>query len=168
MLVGGEWISCTPQHPFYSPIKGWTAAAQLRAGDILLQLNGEYVVVEIVLHELLEQSVLVYNFNVNNYHTYFVAKNELLVHNSCNHNGAWNNERRHYWKNMADNVVEDYWYGPYQATPYNIDRMSKGLAPIGWDDLSVQLHHPNGILNDFYNYEPVSATYHRLIHSKLK
>ena len=34
VFVGGEEIVTTPTHPFYSPVKGWTDAAQLRAGDI--------------------------------------------------------------------------------------------------------------------------------------
>ena len=33
VFVGGEEIVTTPTHPFYSPVKGWTDAAQLRAGD---------------------------------------------------------------------------------------------------------------------------------------
>ena len=48
VFVGDEEIVTTPTHPFYSPVKGWTDAAQLRAGDILVLVNGEYVVVEIV------------------------------------------------------------------------------------------------------------------------
>ena len=27
-------------HPFYSPVKGWTSAVDLRAGDILVMLGG--------------------------------------------------------------------------------------------------------------------------------
>ena len=33
--VNGEEIICTNEHPFYSPVKGWTAAIQLRVGDKL-------------------------------------------------------------------------------------------------------------------------------------
>ncbi len=51
-------------HPFYSPVKGWTSAVDLRAGDILVMLNGEYVVVEQVQHELLESPETTYNFEV--------------------------------------------------------------------------------------------------------
>ena len=46
VTVNGEEIICTNEHPFYSPVKGWTAACQLRAGDILVLVNDEYVVVE--------------------------------------------------------------------------------------------------------------------------
>ena len=54
VFVNQEEIVATPRHPFYSPVKGWTSAINLRAGDILVMLNGEYVVVEQVQHELLE------------------------------------------------------------------------------------------------------------------
>ena len=69
--------------------QGWTDAAQLRAGDILVLVNGEYVVVEKVQHELLETPVKVYNFHVEDYHTYYVASG-VLVHNKCvvNENGV--------------------------------------------------------------------------------
>ena len=83
ITVNGETITCTPEHPFYSPVKGWTNAIDLRAGDILVMLNGEYVVVEQVQHELLESPEITYNFEVEDYHTYYVSKKSLLVHNKC-------------------------------------------------------------------------------------
>ena len=81
--VNGEEITCTPMHPFYSPVKGWTSAIDLRAGDILVMLNGEYVVVEQVQHELLESSETTYNFEVEGFHTYYVGDEPVLVHNKC-------------------------------------------------------------------------------------
>ena len=83
VTVNGEEIVCTNEHPFYSPVKGWTAACQLRAGDILVLVNGEYVVVEQVQHELLESPVATYNFEVQDFHTYYVGESAVLVHNLC-------------------------------------------------------------------------------------
>ena len=83
LTVDGEEIVCTPGHPFYSPVKGWTAACQLRAGNILVTLNGEYVVLEKVQHELLENPEITYNFEVEGVHTYYVGSTGVLVHNSC-------------------------------------------------------------------------------------
>ena len=65
------------------PQKGWTSAVDLRAGDILVMLNGEYVVVEQVQHELLESPETTYNFEVEDYHTYYVGTTSVLVHNKC-------------------------------------------------------------------------------------
>lgn len=79
-----EEIICTNEHPFYSPIKGWVEACKLRAGDILVSLNGEYIVVERVQHEILESPIKVYNFEVEDFHTYFVGNGDgVLVHNEC-------------------------------------------------------------------------------------
>lgn len=72
--VNGEIISATPTHPFYVDKLGWTLARSLRAGDILVLSNGEFVVVEWVQHEILESPVKVYNFEVEDFHTYFVGK----------------------------------------------------------------------------------------------
>ena len=87
VFVNNEEIICTNEHPFYSPVKGWTEACQLRAGDILVSLNGEYVIVEKVQHEILESPVKVYNFEVDDFHTNYVGNGDgVLVHNSCNAN----------------------------------------------------------------------------------
>ena len=83
LTIDGERISCTKEHPFYSPVKGWTSACQLHAGDILVTVNGAYVVVEQIQHELLESPVTVYNFEVEDFHTYYVSPNNILVHNLC-------------------------------------------------------------------------------------
>ena len=79
----GDEIVCTREHPFYVPVRGWTAACDLRAGDILVRSNGEYVVVEAIEHELLESPITVYNFEVEDFHTYYVGDTSVLVHNMC-------------------------------------------------------------------------------------
>ena len=83
IFVQGEEIISTPSHPFYSPVKGWTDAVHLRAGDILVTVNGELVVVEKIQHEILESPITVYNFQVEGYHTYYVSNINILVHNDC-------------------------------------------------------------------------------------
>ena len=95
VFVDGEEIVCTPGHKFYVPEKGWTSAIELRAGDQLQLVNGEYVTVEAVQHEILEEPVKVYNFEVEDFHTYYVGTNlQVLVHNMCQKNskitvGRW-------------------------------------------------------------------------------
>lgn len=81
--VNGEVIVTTPEHPFYVPSKGWTGAIHLRAGDILVLHNGKYVIVEQVQHEILEHPIQVYNFEVEDFHTYYVGDSSVLVHNAC-------------------------------------------------------------------------------------
>ena len=70
---------------------------------------------------------------------------------------SWSTVRQRYWKNQA-------YYAPYKF-PQDISRMKKGLAPIGWDGFSMQLHHPHGRdgLN-FYKFKPLTRTEHILEH----
>ncbi len=89
--VNGEEIISTPTHPFWVPQKGWTDAIQLRAGDRLQLLNGEYVIIEQVQHEILEAPVTVYNFEVEDFHTYYVSDSAVLVHNKC---GEFNDDQK--------------------------------------------------------------------------
>ena len=83
ICVNGETLSATPTHPFYVDKLGWTLARSLRAGDILVLSNGELVTVEWVQHEILESPIKVYNFEVEDFHTYFVGENGIFVHNGC-------------------------------------------------------------------------------------
>jgi len=46
-------------------------------------VNGDYVIVEFIQHEILESPQEVYNLSVRDYHTYFVTGDGLLVHNKC-------------------------------------------------------------------------------------
>ena len=168
VFVKGDEIVCTNEHPFYSPVKGWTAACDLRAGDVLVTVNGEYVVVEFIQHELLESPVLVYNFEVEDFHTYYVGTSVVLVHNSCNHGSSWRKERERYWKETGKSAIEGNDYGAYVADQDNIDKMLNGRAPIGKDYYSVQLHHWEGIAKNFYNYSPVTRTEHIWIHKLIR
>ena len=160
--VNGEEIITTPSHPFYSPVKGWTDAVHLRAGDILVLVNGEYVVVEKVQHEILEAPIEVYNFQVEDYHTYYVTNAGVLVHNSCKHQSSeWAKTRRDYWKNQAAKGGNDTWYLPDEN---NLSLMRQGKAPIGYDGERVVLHHVKGIANDMNNFVEIGAKAHREFH----
>ena len=82
VTFGGETVTTTPEHPFYMSQKGWTLATDLRTRDRLQLVNGEYVVVEQVQHELLEAPIKVYNFRVVDNHTYYPGNQSILVHNA--------------------------------------------------------------------------------------
>ena len=83
MQIGDSEIVTTPGHPFFIYGKGFEYAGNLRAGDILVNVNGEKVVLEFIQHEILESPVKVYNFEVEDWHTYFVGENKVWVHNDC-------------------------------------------------------------------------------------
>lgn len=42
-----------------------------------------YVIIEEVQHEILEEPIKVYNFEVEEFHTYYVGDSGVLVHNAC-------------------------------------------------------------------------------------
>lgn len=46
-------------------------------------MNGEYVIIEEIQHEILESPITVYNFRVSNDHTYFVGNVAIGVHNAA-------------------------------------------------------------------------------------
>ena len=83
IYVNGEEIVTTPEHPFYVSNNGWVGAIELRAGDKLVLINGEFAVVEKIQHEILEEPITVYNFEVEDFHTYYVGDIGVLVHNVC-------------------------------------------------------------------------------------
>ena len=106
VFVNGEEIVTTPTHPFYSPVKGWTDAVHLRAGDILVHVNGEYVVVEEVQHEILEAPITVYNFQVEDFHPGF-----WCLWNSCPYMDFTSCENGLCYVNERSEVEEGVFFG---------------------------------------------------------
>ena len=77
----GETIDTTTNHPFYVEEKGWVAAGDLEFGDTLVTADGDEVEVTEIELERLDEPILVYNLEVEEYHTYFVGNSRVLVHN---------------------------------------------------------------------------------------
>ena len=76
-------INTTTNHPFYVIGKGWVAAGDLAVGDEVFNL---YVTTSTILGseiEVLDEPVLVYNLEVEDFHSYFVGCVPVLVHNIC-------------------------------------------------------------------------------------
>jgi len=166
--VNGETITSTTGHPFYVQGKGWVAAKDLKVNDKLELQSGKDAFVEGIWFEKLAESVNVYNFEVEDFHTYFVGERCVLVHNKCgNHGKLWRKESRSYWREQGKlykNSVDANAYsasGKYKLTQDNINRMLRGSAPKGTDGFSVALHHNKGILVDFYDYSEILTSVHR-------
>jgi hypothetical protein len=83
ITVNGEEIVSTPMHKFYVPNSGWIPASALKAGTTLVLANGSYADVESIRAERLKEPVKVYNFEVADWHTYYVGEVGVLVHNDC-------------------------------------------------------------------------------------
>ena len=80
-------IDTTTNHPFYVQGTGWIPAKDLKTGDSLVLVDGSIAEVFSVEVEELESPVTVYNFEVEDYHTYYVADIGVLVHNDCSVGG---------------------------------------------------------------------------------
>ena len=84
--IKGITISNTDEHPYWVVGKGWGEAKDLKIGDQVLLASGEKAAIENGTKEKLETPVKVYNFEVADWHTYFVAELGVLVHNDCTGN----------------------------------------------------------------------------------
>ena len=78
---GGATIETTPTHPFYVQNNGFVPAGRLAIGTSIVTRAGPCAVLEKVTRRF--KSATVYNFEVEDFHTYFVGKDELWVHNNC-------------------------------------------------------------------------------------
>ena len=81
-MINGEEIVTTETHPFYVNDRGFIKAGELIVGDELLDVNGNVLLVENFDVELTEEPVKVYNFEVEDFHTYYVSGFGVLVHNA--------------------------------------------------------------------------------------
>ncbi|MCU7556149.1 polymorphic toxin-type HINT domain-containing protein [Macrococcus capreoli] len=79
-LSNGEVIESTPHHLYFTTNRGFIVAEELLHGDTLLT---EQQLVEVNNVETKDINTDVYNIEVEDYHTYFVGQNSVLVHNDC-------------------------------------------------------------------------------------
>ena len=82
IVAGGDTITATNNHPIYLPQLGkYLRADSLRQNMKLLALTGALLTVHAV--EAFDTTLQVYNFEVEEYHNYFVGEEGVLVHNDC-------------------------------------------------------------------------------------
>ena len=76
--IGEETIQATADHPFF--ISGrWLRVAELKVGDSVKIYNGSNLAIEQIT--IAPGRTTVYNFEVEDYHTYYVSNTKVLVHN---------------------------------------------------------------------------------------
>ena len=109
------------------------AAEDLTIGDRLELQNGANAFIEAVHYEKLAKPIQVYNFEVEDFHTYYVGSDCVLVHNVCK--GNWSrgsndtpeaNMMKHYKKHgleVGANSPAEY---TRKAMNYANDVLSKG------------------------------------------
>lgn len=80
--VGEQVIETTDNHPFWVEGKGWVFADELRVGDKLQKADGSNLTIDKVEFVKLDEPVMVYNFTVADFHTYYVTDLGIWVHNT--------------------------------------------------------------------------------------
>jgi hypothetical protein len=73
-------IETTPEHRFYVRGKGWSEAGSLRDGDVVETSDGVGVTVDRI--EILGGRRSVFNLEIEDFQTYFVGTNGVLVHDT--------------------------------------------------------------------------------------
>lgn len=148
---------------------------------MLVLSNGELVTVEWVQHEILESPIKVYNFEVEEFHTYFVGENGIFVHNGCGDEIPWSSKEV---KSGAEDLekgalsvtvtnrsqAEELFLGMYQGDGYvntsgwSSKEVSNFYGSRGgtyhWDDT----FDSNGVLQFHSDKNPDSKTPHLQIH----
>lgn len=112
VFVNGEEIACIGGHPFYifnaeddrRPVlyesaridkEGkWICAQGLKIGDQILTSDGTCAIIDKIQVEQLEKPETTYNFEVEDYHTYYVADSKVLVHNMCAKGKEFSDEQK--------------------------------------------------------------------------
>jgi RHS repeat-associated protein len=81
LILNGEWIETTPEHPFYTEESGWLPADELKLGMHIRQADGDYELVWLKWN--IHKTQHMYNLTVDTAHTFFVGRGKWLVHNDC-------------------------------------------------------------------------------------
>ncbi|WDM24342.1 Hint domain-containing protein [Paenibacillus polymyxa] len=134
LTVGDEVIETTDNHPFWVEGKGWVLAADLKVGNKLQQSNGNTLTVDkinIVRHD---EKVKVYNFTVDDFHTYFVSDLGIWVHNiNCNPFDLTNSNLSKWNKGSFDSVGDSA-----------ISHFKKHGTEVGAEDVAQYIRKAEG------------------------
>ncbi len=69
-------MESTWNHPFWIEGSGWVETKDLRSGDLIIQSNGKRLTIHSVKGIPQDHEGTVYNFEMENDHTFFIADKE--------------------------------------------------------------------------------------------
>lgn len=165
VYVSGQKIQTTPEHPFFVDKKGWVHAEELSSECRLKTLDNHSLGVERIEHT--SELTMVYNFEVENNHTYYVSKQGILVHNVCVRYGARMAKQR--TRMNVSEKEELRWHkreiltGRPSAGEHNMTRELRGWTarefggPGPWRLLYRQTSSGNFEIRGIYNYHNTGA-----------
>ena len=123
IMANSEELVCTGGHPFFVENKGFVSAKDLSVGDILRLSNGVLIPISAISIEKLERPETTYNFEVAEFHTYYVGENEVLVHNTCGANSAI--PEQDLYRGGNDMTLKN---GEYRLDSNNLVKTTHGLS----------------------------------------
>ncbi len=190
-----EKLTCTKEHPFFIPdLKQWVNACDLTMGmNVLLstyndvlplddsidknessRYNYNTTAITKIEVEVLETPETTYNFEVRDFHTYYVGEASVLVHNTCADivddsfdvlefdQKAINIAKE---GNPTFQTFKNRLFAEQQRLHGTFDEVVRGINPsIGGKQ--VILHHPLGRAGaNLYNVVGVTQSQHLAIHA---
>lgn len=76
-----DQLGVSLEHPFWVVDEGWVTAENLHIGDLVQSLDKQPIVIVSIENDAERHTT--YNFEVEDYHTYFVGDDGVWVHNKC-------------------------------------------------------------------------------------
>ena len=133
-----QTFETTDEHPFWSVDAGeWVAAGSLAVGDRFQATDGSLHVLTATRHEPHPDGMPVFNFEVDDYHSYFVSAHgtrgpPLLVHNAdCADPAADSQPTRLSWNEFRSRVGGHGYSQKQISRLYRKYLNSKGIDPTG-------------------------------------
>ena len=123
LTINGEELVTTETHPFYVNHRGFVNAGELKVEDQLLDSNGNILLIEKIEVELTDKPTTVYNFQVEDFHTYHVSGFCILVHNAGDAykrpSGYRKGVRDKTWEEAKANSPDGIVHDPKTGKPIN-------------------------------------------------
>jgi hypothetical protein len=102
LRVQGDALTTTAEHPFYVRGQGWRLAKEIRAGDELSTPRAQWIACDVPTD--LARRGQVYNVQVADFHTYFVAASERIE-------AVWaHNAECEIWRELGKDGVTVAWH----------------------------------------------------------
>lgn len=140
--VNEQDIVCTAGHPFYvADLETFVTAKDLKVGQNVLLADGTCATIEEIRVQKLRIPETTYNFEVEDFHTYYVSGDKVLVHNICS-------------LDPKDIRYTQDSISPYFQDHRTVDDLIKGLknGTISPDDVpAINVYKKNGIIYSLDN-----------------
>lgn len=168
--VNNNIITTTRNHPFYLPdYDVWVTADSLRKDDLVLTYDGSYASVQNV--EIYKcDNTKVYNFTVENNHTYYVGDEGILVHNECTTLQSKRNKAvSEAWKSEREAIQNGT--SKYNWSPSQMQEILKGGKLSGYAGHHiVPVNEVLGTANEYLISDPnnivfLSKAAHTYVHA---